>query len=203
MKDGCQIRTELFNGVFLTSWSFLFCFYVSVDLLISCDFKSAKLFNHQIASSVLVYQLWSLIYSPHVQSLSNLLSQIKIDGQNIQLVTLESLRKCIGVVPQDTVSFHELLHTVHSLNGIPSFVLINFCSIYPIPDNFWNEKSWYDPVINSKDQDPTNWMRSMNLHANVHLQIQMFDSIVWSIVDAVNVACLKYKEISLALCLVF
>lgn len=30
--------------------------------------------------------------------------QIKIDNQNIQEVTLDSLRKSIGVVPQDTVS---------------------------------------------------------------------------------------------------
>lgn len=29
--------------------------------------------------------------------------QIKIDGQDISEVTLESLRKTIGVVPQDTV----------------------------------------------------------------------------------------------------
>lgn len=29
--------------------------------------------------------------------------QIKIDGQDIQEVTQESLRKSIGVVPQDTV----------------------------------------------------------------------------------------------------
>jgi len=29
--------------------------------------------------------------------------QIRIDGQDIRDVTLESLRKCIGVVPQDTV----------------------------------------------------------------------------------------------------
>ncbi|KAH7677634.1 Cadmium-transporting ATPase protein [Dioscorea alata] len=34
---------------------------------------------------------------------------IKIDGQNIQLVTLESLRKCIGVVPQDTVLFNDTI----------------------------------------------------------------------------------------------
>lgn len=31
---------------------------------------------------------------------------IKIDGQDISLVTQESLRKCIGVVPQDTVLFN-------------------------------------------------------------------------------------------------
>lgn len=30
--------------------------------------------------------------------------QIKIDNQDIREVTLESLRKSIGVVPQDTVS---------------------------------------------------------------------------------------------------
>lgn len=30
--------------------------------------------------------------------------QIRIDGQDIRGVTLESLRKSIGVVPQDTVS---------------------------------------------------------------------------------------------------
>lgn len=29
--------------------------------------------------------------------------QIKIDGQDIREITLESLRKSIGVVPQDTV----------------------------------------------------------------------------------------------------
>lgn len=34
--------------------------------------------------------------------------QVKIDGQDIRKVTLESLRKSIGVVPQDTVSCHKL-----------------------------------------------------------------------------------------------
>ncbi|XP_039113937.1 ABC transporter B family member 25, mitochondrial isoform X2 [Dioscorea cayenensis subsp. rotundata] len=34
---------------------------------------------------------------------------IKIDGQDIRKVTLESLRKCIGVVPQDTVLFNDTI----------------------------------------------------------------------------------------------
>lgn len=39
---------------------------------------------------------------------------IRIDGQNITDVTLESLRKCIGVVPQDTVLFNDtIFHNIH------------------------------------------------------------------------------------------
>lgn len=34
---------------------------------------------------------------------------IRIDGQEIREVTLESLRKCIGVVPQDTVLFNDTI----------------------------------------------------------------------------------------------
>ncbi|KAB2634489.1 ABC transporter B family member 25 [Pyrus ussuriensis x Pyrus communis] len=40
--------------------------------------------------------------------------RIKIDGQDIQDVTLESLRKSIGVVPQDTVLFNDtIFHNIH------------------------------------------------------------------------------------------
>ncbi|KMZ66425.1 ABC transporter B family member 25 [Zostera marina] len=39
---------------------------------------------------------------------------IKIDGEDIQEVTLESLRECIGVVPQDTVLFNDtIFHNIH------------------------------------------------------------------------------------------
>ncbi|VFQ95990.1 unnamed protein product [Cuscuta campestris] len=39
---------------------------------------------------------------------------IRIDGQNIRDVTLESLRKSIGVVPQDTVLFNDtIFHNIH------------------------------------------------------------------------------------------
>ncbi|XP_051134536.1 ABC transporter B family member 25, mitochondrial [Andrographis paniculata] len=39
---------------------------------------------------------------------------IKIDGQDIRTVTLESLRKSIGVVPQDTVLFNDtIFHNIH------------------------------------------------------------------------------------------
>ncbi|KAI4307761.1 hypothetical protein L6164_030910 [Bauhinia variegata] len=39
---------------------------------------------------------------------------IKIDGQDIRDVTLESLRKSIGVVPQDTVLFNDtIFHNIH------------------------------------------------------------------------------------------
>ncbi|XP_073137468.1 ABC transporter B family member 25, mitochondrial isoform X2 [Henckelia pumila] len=39
---------------------------------------------------------------------------IKIDGQDTRLVTLESLRKSIGVVPQDTVLFNDtIFHNIH------------------------------------------------------------------------------------------
>ncbi|KAK4492135.1 hypothetical protein RD792_002932 [Penstemon davidsonii] len=39
---------------------------------------------------------------------------IKIDGQDIREVTLESLRKSIGVVPQDTVLFNDTIyHNIH------------------------------------------------------------------------------------------
>ncbi|WOK95890.1 ABC transporter B family member 25, mitochondrial [Canna indica] len=34
---------------------------------------------------------------------------IRVDGQDIREVTLESLRKCIGVVPQDTVLFNDTI----------------------------------------------------------------------------------------------
>ncbi|XP_065315339.1 iron-sulfur clusters transporter ABCB7, mitochondrial-like [Gordionus sp. m RMFG-2023] len=38
---------------------------------------------------------------------------ISINGQNIKNVTLESLRECVGVVPQDTVLFHDtILHNI-------------------------------------------------------------------------------------------
>ncbi|CAI9776542.1 unnamed protein product [Fraxinus pennsylvanica] len=40
--------------------------------------------------------------------------QINIDGQDIRAVTLESLRKSIGVVPQDTVLFNDTIyHNIH------------------------------------------------------------------------------------------
>lgn len=39
---------------------------------------------------------------------------IMIDGQNIQLVTQSSLRKEIGVVPQDTVLFNNSIKCVNS-----------------------------------------------------------------------------------------
>ncbi|CAL9105908.1 unnamed protein product [Musa acuminata var. zebrina] len=39
---------------------------------------------------------------------------IWVDGQDIREVTLESLRKCIGVVPQDTVLFNDtIFHNIH------------------------------------------------------------------------------------------
>ncbi|KAM3325892.1 ABC transporter B family member 25 [Capsicum chacoense] len=39
---------------------------------------------------------------------------IRIDGQDIRKVTLESLRKSIGVVPQDTVLFNDtIFHNIH------------------------------------------------------------------------------------------
>ncbi|XP_057784784.1 ABC transporter B family member 25, mitochondrial [Salvia miltiorrhiza] len=39
---------------------------------------------------------------------------IKIDGQDIRAITLESLRKSIGVVPQDTVLFNDtIFHNIH------------------------------------------------------------------------------------------
>ncbi|CAL5333898.1 unnamed protein product [Camellia sinensis] len=39
---------------------------------------------------------------------------IRIDGQDIQKVTLESLRKPVGVVPQDTVLFNDtIFHNIH------------------------------------------------------------------------------------------
>ncbi|KAM0829465.1 hypothetical protein ACQ4PT_066857 [Festuca glaucescens] len=37
------------------------------------------------------------------------MSQIRVDGQDIQGVTLESLRKSLGVVPQDTVLFNDTI----------------------------------------------------------------------------------------------
>lgn len=37
---------------------------------------------------------------------------ISIDGQNIQTVTQKSLRKAIGVVPQDTVLFNDTIRQV-------------------------------------------------------------------------------------------
>ncbi|KAG8091220.1 hypothetical protein GUJ93_ZPchr0011g26942 [Zizania palustris] len=38
---------------------------------------------------------------------------IRIDGQDIRGVTLESLRKCLGVVPQDTVLFNDtIMHNI-------------------------------------------------------------------------------------------
>ena len=37
-------------------------------------------------------------------SSSNMSFQIKIDGQDVRDVTLDSLRKFVGVVPQDLVS---------------------------------------------------------------------------------------------------
>ncbi|KAK4419793.1 ABC transporter B family member 25 [Sesamum alatum] len=40
--------------------------------------------------------------------------RVKIDGQDIRTVTLESLRKSIGVVPQDTVLFNDtIFHNIH------------------------------------------------------------------------------------------
>ncbi|XP_071738016.1 ABC transporter B family member 25, mitochondrial-like [Rutidosis leptorrhynchoides] len=39
---------------------------------------------------------------------------VRVDGQDIRKVTLESLRKCIGVVPQDTVLFNDtIFHNIH------------------------------------------------------------------------------------------
>lgn len=39
---------------------------------------------------------------------------IQVDGQEIRNVTLDSLRKCIGVVPQDTVLFNDtIFHNIH------------------------------------------------------------------------------------------
>ncbi|ONK55386.1 uncharacterized protein A4U43_UnF4030 [Asparagus officinalis] len=39
---------------------------------------------------------------------------IRVDGQDIRDVSLESLRKCIGVVPQDTVLFNDtIFHNIH------------------------------------------------------------------------------------------
>ncbi|KDP45669.1 hypothetical protein JCGZ_17276 [Jatropha curcas] len=39
---------------------------------------------------------------------------IRIDGQDIRDVTLDSLRRCIGVVPQDTVLFNDtIFHNIH------------------------------------------------------------------------------------------
>lgn len=45
-------------------------------------------------------------------------SQIRIDGQDIREVTLESLRKSIGVVPQDTVSSIKWFHICFSCSSL-------------------------------------------------------------------------------------
>uniref|UniRef100_M1ALD4 Transporter ATM1, mitochondrial n=1 Tax=Solanum tuberosum TaxID=4113 RepID=M1ALD4_SOLTU len=45
----------------------------------------------------------------HGSKLENLYLMIKIDGQDIRKVTLKSLRKSIGVVPQDTVLFNDTI----------------------------------------------------------------------------------------------
>lgn len=49
-----------------------------------------------------------------------------IDGQNIKTVTQESLRRAIGVVPQDTVLFNNTIRYVSilTLNLTSHFVLL-------------------------------------------------------------------------------
>ncbi|KAK4278178.1 hypothetical protein QN277_016060 [Acacia crassicarpa] len=69
--------------------------------------KSVAIVGTSGSGKSTILRLLFRFFDPHSGS-------IKIDGQNIQDVTLHSLRKSIGVVPQDTVLFNDtIFHNIH------------------------------------------------------------------------------------------
>ncbi|XP_054797713.1 ABC transporter B family member 25, mitochondrial [Prosopis cineraria] len=69
--------------------------------------KSVAIVGTSGSGKSTILRLIFRFFDPHSGS-------IKIDGQNIKDVTLDSLRKFIGVVPQDTVLFNDtIFHNIH------------------------------------------------------------------------------------------
>ncbi|KAG5111437.1 hypothetical protein JHK82_040660 [Glycine max] len=69
--------------------------------------KSVAIVGTSGSGKSTILRLLFRFFDPHSGS-------IKIDDQNIREVTLESLRKSIGVVPQDTVLFNDtIFHNIH------------------------------------------------------------------------------------------
>jgi len=78
-----------------TKYYLLFHFFLPVFLELFCLIHNNTVDSNWNSSLFLV---WQLAFSPW---------QIQIDGQDTRDVTLDSLRRSIGVVPQDTVCFLE------------------------------------------------------------------------------------------------
>ncbi|XP_019432494.1 PREDICTED: ABC transporter B family member 25, mitochondrial-like isoform X2 [Lupinus angustifolius] len=69
--------------------------------------KSVAIVGTSGSGKSTILRLLFRFFDPHSGS-------IKIDGQDIREVTLQSLRKSIGVVPQDTVLFNDtIFHNIH------------------------------------------------------------------------------------------
>ncbi|MED6204420.1 ABC transporter B member 25 [Stylosanthes scabra] len=69
--------------------------------------KSVAIVGTSGSGKSTILRLIFRFFDPHT-------GKIRIDGQDIQQVTLESLRKLIGVVPQDTVLFNDtIFHNIH------------------------------------------------------------------------------------------
>ncbi|KAE9615089.1 putative cadmium-transporting ATPase [Lupinus albus] len=69
--------------------------------------KSVAIVGTSGSGKSTILRLLFRFFDPHSGS-------IKIDGQDVREVTLQSLRKSIGVVPQDTVLFNDtIFHNIH------------------------------------------------------------------------------------------
>ncbi|XP_020963100.1 ABC transporter B family member 25, mitochondrial isoform X2 [Arachis ipaensis] len=100
--DGGRIEFDNVHFSYLTERKIL----DGVSLVVPAG-KSVAIVGTSGSGKSTILRLIFRFFDPHS-------GNIRIDGQDIQQVTLESLRKLIGVVPQDTVLFNDtIFHNIH------------------------------------------------------------------------------------------
>ncbi|KAL1348647.1 hypothetical protein HN51_024634 [Arachis hypogaea] len=100
--DGGRIEFDNVHFSYLTERKIL----DGVSLVVPAG-KSVAIVGTSGSGKSTILRLIFRFFDPHF-------GNIRIDGQDIQQVTLESLRKLIGVVPQDTVLFNDtIFHNIH------------------------------------------------------------------------------------------
>ena len=78
--------------------------------------------------------------------------KILINGQDIREVSLESLRKHIGIVPQDTVLFNDtILYNIHYGNFRASLEEVNeVCRISDLHDTILKFPKQYQTLVGER-----------------------------------------------------
>ncbi|XP_012568477.1 ABC transporter B family member 25, mitochondrial isoform X2 [Cicer arietinum] len=100
--NGGRIQFENVHFSYLTERKIL----DGISLVVPAG-KSVAIVGTSGSGKSTILRMLFRFFDPHSGS-------IKIDGQDIREVTLESLRKSIGVVPQDTVLFNDtIFHNIH------------------------------------------------------------------------------------------